>query len=283
MRARMIVLTLSAALVAATACAHGPQIQITNDSNKIVNRELHLDGPYSTTQTVPKSVYVMSLLPFEGVWYSRPNSELDPITLLPAFPSGPGLAYGYDLADGGSQAFAAGSVLSINFVDGLKRWNGAAYVDAGATQLKVFRGSNANISSPPENFAITTDAGPFDSVSLPAVAAGYGTEGPEVHNSIRFALLGDGTSSTSSSPDGVYSLKLQISSTQAGLSPSDPYYFVLYKNAAAGDVAAAVRSLGYAASAVQWVTPEPGTSSIAAIGSASLLSVRITRSRRGRR
>jgi hypothetical protein len=279
----MIVLTLPAALVAATARAHGPQVQVTNDGNKIVNRELHLDGPYSTAATAPKSVYVMSLLPFEGVWYSRPNSELDPITQLPAFPSGPGLAYGFDLADGGSQAFAAGSVLSVNFVDGLKRWNGAAYVDAGATQLKAFRGSNASITSPPENFAITTDADPFDSVSLPAVAAGYGTEGAEVHNSVRFALLGDGASPTSSSPDGVYLLNLQISSTQAGLSPSDPYYFVLYKNAVAGDVSAAVRSLGYAASAVQWVTPEPGASAIAVIGLLSLASVRITRSRRYRR
>jgi hypothetical protein len=166
----------------------------------------------------------------------------------------------------------------------LKRWNGAAYVDAGATQLKALRGSNANISSPPENFAITTDAGPFDSVSLPAVVAGYGADGAEVHNSVRFALLGDGASPTSSSPDGVYLLKLQISTTQAGLSPSDPYYFVLYKNAAAGDVAAAVRSLGYSASAVQWVTPEPCASSIVAIGLSSLLSVRrFTRRRRGRR
>jgi hypothetical protein len=261
----MMALALLAALAASAARAHGPQIQITNNNNKIVNRELHLDGPYGNAVTAPKSVYVMSLLPVDEIWYSRPNGELDPITLLPAFPSGPGLAYGFDLADGGPQAFAAGSVISVNFADGLKRWSGATFVDAGATQLKAFRGSNANISTPPENFAITSDAGPFDSVSLPAVAANYGSDGAEVHNSIRFALLGDGTSPTSVSPDGIYSLKLQLATTQAGVSPSDPYYFVLYKNAALSEVSAAVQSLGFAPSAVQWVTPEPSIFALIAI------------------
>ena len=278
----MFALALFAALAASAAWAHGPQIQITNSGNKIVTRELLLDGPYSPAMTAPKSVYVMSLLPFSDVWYSRPNGAIDPITQLPAFPSGPGLAYGSDLADGGPQAFAAGSVLSINFADGLKRWNGASFVDAGATQLKAFRGSNANITTPLENFGITTDAGPFDGVSLPAVAADYGAEGAEVHNSIRFALLGDGTSPTSSSPDGVYSLKLQLSSTQSGLAPSDPYYFVLYKNASATEIAAAVRSLGVAPSAVQWVTPEPAACSLAAIAVAIFVNFRNLSRRRGR-
>src|SRR5688572_15313039 len=198
MRTCMFALAVSTALAAAAARAHGPQIQITIDNNKIVNRELHLDGPYGNAVTAPKTVYVMSLLQFDGVWYSRPNGALDPITLLPAFPSGPGLAYGSDLADGGSQAFSVGSVLSVNFADGLKRWNGTTFVDAGATQLKAFRGSNVNINTPPENFGITTDIGPFDSLSLAAIATDYGTAGPEAHSSLRFALLGDGTSPSSS-------------------------------------------------------------------------------------
>jgi hypothetical protein len=283
MRACMFALTLLPALTATAAWAHGPQIQITNDNNKIVNRELHLDGPYGNAVTPPKSVYVMSMLPFDGVWYSRPNGALDPITQLAAFPSGPGLAYGSDLADGGPQAFVAGSVLSVNFADGLKRWNGASHVDAGSAQLKAFRGSNVNITTPPENFGITTDVGPFDSVSLPAVAANYGAEGAEVHNSIRFAMLGDGTSPTSAVADGVYSLKLQLSSTQPGLASSDPYYFVLYKNAAASDVAAAVRNLGFGSSAVQWVTPEPSTWSNIAFAVASLVINQCLLRRRHRR
>jgi hypothetical protein len=218
-----------------------------------------LDGPYSTALTAPKSVYVMPALPFSGVWYSRPNDAIDPILLTPAFPSGPGVAYGYDLADGGPQAFDAGSVISVGFTSGLKRWNGTAFVDAGATELKAFRGSDPTISTPAANFAVTTDAGPFDSVSLAAVAAGYGAEGAEVHSSLRFALLGDGSSPTSSSPDGIYLVSLQLSSSQAGLSPSDPYYFVLNKNVDWGNVQIAVDSLGIAPALQQWAVPEPGT------------------------
>jgi hypothetical protein len=254
MRTFRIAFQLATALAATAAFAHGPQIQITNDNGKIVTRQLIQDGPYGDSLTSPKSVYVMPLLDFSGVWYSRPNNEQ--LAGLPAFPSGPGLAYGYDLADGGPQAFAGGSVISVGLLDGLKLWNGAAYADAGATELKAFRGSNANISTPEANFAITSDVGPFDSLSLAAIAENYGSEGDEVHGSFRWALLGDGSSPTSASPDGVYLLKLQASSTQDGLAPSDPYYFVLPKNATPEAVAAAVSSLGFAPELVQ-VVPEP--------------------------
>jgi hypothetical protein len=273
MRAPMVALALSTALASLTAQAHGPQIQITNDNGKIVTRRLILDGPYSHSLTQPKSVYVMPLLDFESVWYSRPNHDIDPITHLPAFPSGPGLAYGYDLADGGPQAFAAGSILSVGFTDGLKLWNGAAFTDAGATELKAFRGSNVNIATPAANFAITSDTGPFDSVSLAAVAAGYGSEGAEVHSSLRFALLGDGSSPNSGSPDGVYLLGLQLSSTQASLSASESYYFVLHKNTTPSAIEDAVQSLGFAASAVQYV-PEPSGGVLLAMGSGSMLTLR---------
>lgn len=270
-----------AALAFDSARAHGPQIQITNTVNKIITRELVLDGPYSTAMTGPKAVYVMPVLPFSGVWYSRPNDAIDPILLTPAFPSGPGLAYGHDLADGGPQAFDAGSVISIGFTAGLKRWNGTAFVDAGATELKAFRGSDPAISTPAANFAVTSDSGPFDSVSLAAVAAGYGSEGAEVHSSLRFALLGDGTSPTSGSPDGIYLVSLQLLSTQAGLSPSDPYYFVLNKNIDWGKVQPAVDSLGFAAALQQWAVPEPTSIATVAIGIAVLPIVR-PRKRQGR-
>jgi hypothetical protein len=257
-RTCMIVLSACAAMTVSTAIAHGPQIQITSDGGKIVTRELLLDGPYTTALSAPKSAYVMPALPFSGVWYSRPNDAIDPILLTPSFPSGPGLAYGYDLADGGPQAFETGSMISVAFTAGLKRWDGAVFVDAGATELKAFRGSDPSIITPAANFAVTTDAGPFDSVSLAAVAAGYGSEAVEVHASLRFALLGDGTSPTSASADGVYLVNLQISSNQAGLSPSDPYYFVLNKNASWSTVESAVGSLGIAPSLQQWAVPEPG-------------------------
>ena len=126
-------------------------------------------------------------------------------------------------------------------------------------EAKAFRGSAPSISGPPTNFAITSDSGPYDSLSLSAVAAGYGGDGPEVHASLRFALLGDGISPTSSVPNGIYLLSMQLSSTQPGLAPSDPYSFVLNKNMPWAEVEGAVRSIGVNSSFVQWVVPEPTT------------------------
>jgi hypothetical protein len=255
--------------------AHGPQMQITNDNNKIVTRNVILESPY-TTLTPLTSVCVMPLLPLDGVWYSRPNNTPSAtIAGAPEYPSGPGFAYGYDQVDGGPRAFEAASVLTTTFTDGLKLWNGTSFVDAGATQLKAFRGSNVNISTPAENFAITSDVAPFDNLSLAPLAADYNSDG---HSSLRFALLGNGTSPTSGSPDGVYLLSLRLSSSQAGLSQSDPYHFVLSKNAPTSQVAAAVRSLGIASSAVQWVVPEPRSLAITAIGLLGPLQARRRRS-----
>lgn len=269
--------------LAIPAAAHGPQIQITNDNNKIVTRDLHLDGPYSTALSSPRSLYVMPVKPDGGVWYSRPNGELDPILNLPAFPSGPGLAYGYDLADGaGPQAFEAGSVLSLEFTAGLKRFNGVSFVDAGATQLKAFRGSNPDITTPDANFAVTTDSGPFDSLSLAAVAANYGGATPllgaEIHSGLRFALLGDGASPTSASPNGVYLLSMRLSSTQAGLAPSDEYYFLLNKNASSS-LYGAIKSLEIPTSRVQWLVPEPHSCALVSAAVIVMLGVNRTRKR----
>jgi hypothetical protein len=274
MRARMFVFGFVAALATPVASAHGPQLQITNDNNKIVTREVFVERPYEPLSSA-KSAYVMPLEESGGVWYSRPNNTL--VADVPAYPSGPGLAFGYDRLDGGDRTFAAGSILSIAFTDGLKLWNGAAFADAGATQLKGFRGSNAAISAPAENFAVTSDGGPFDSLSLAAISATYDAE---AHSSLRWALLGDGASPTSASPDGVYLLGLQLSSTQVGLAPSDPYYLVLHKNASPSDVAAAVASLGFAPELVQAV-PEPATAAMMLLGLAG--GIGAARSRRHRR
>jgi hypothetical protein len=280
MRASMIALIVLPALVASVARAHGPQIQLTIDSGKLTTRQVILDKPYSTALAAPKAVYVMPVLPFSNVWYSRPNEAIDPILLQPAFPSGPGLAYGYDLADGGPQAFATDSVISITFTAGLKRWDGATFTDAGSTELKAFRGSNPAISSPAANFAVTSDSGPFDSVSLATVLAGYGADAAEVHGTVRFALLGDGSSPTSASPDGVYLVGLQASTTQMGVSPSDPYYFVLNKNASWSTVQMAVDSLGIGASLQQWTAPECGTCVLCLLGAMCLGTVRPARGNR---
>jgi hypothetical protein len=275
MRLSAFTLAMSAVMAASPAFAHGPQIQITNDNNKIVTRELHLDGPYSTALTSPKTVYVMPVLPFDGVWYSRPNGE--PSATLPGvprFPSGPGLAYGYDLADGGPQAFAPGSMISMVFIEGLKSWNGVAFEDAGATQLKAFRGSDANITSPPGNFTISSDDSPRFAMSLPPVEVGYGADEAEVHNSIRYAVLGDGSSPTSFTPDGIYLARMVISNSDRDVLNSDPYMFVLPKNASSSALAAAVQSLGVAPRLVQWIVPEPTDFTLAVLAMFTAFGVR---------
>jgi len=272
MRACMYALAVCVALIGSWAQAHGPQIQITIDDDQIVTRELILEQPYDTSLTPPKTAYVMPLREFNNVWYSRPNEA--PHAILPdqpAYFSGPGLAYGYDLADGGPQEFEEGSVLSLTFTDGLKLWNGVAFDDAGATELKAFSGSDIGAAT---NFAITSDSGPFASVTVSTVAENYGSAGSDVHGTIRFGLLGDGSSPTSNSPDGVYLLGLQVESTQAGLDPSDEYFFVLSKNVPYATVVAAVEALGFAPSEVQWLVPEPSSLVLLVVGACGLGCVR---------
>lgn len=248
------------------AMAHGPQIQVTLDGGKIVTRELVNDGPYSTLLTAPKSAYVMPLFQYLGVWQSHPNNSMLPGD-IPEFPSGPGLAYGfgYDAATKPAP-FPVGSQFALGFTDGLKRWNGTAFVDAGATQLEAFRGSGANLV-----IARTTDVAPFANIKFPSVispATGitFAAEGAEVHTSVSFRLLGDGASTTSALPDGVYLAGLQLASTDASVTASDPFYFVLSKNVPAAGIAAAAQSLGIPAGRVQMLIPEPISATAAALG-----------------
>jgi hypothetical protein len=84
----------------------------------------------------------------------------------------------------------------------------------------------------------------------------FALEGVDVHSSARYRLLGDGASPTSASPDGVYLLGLQLSISSGDKGPSDPFFFVLHKNAAA-DVATAVASLNIDPARVQVIVPEP--------------------------
>lgn len=283
MRTCMFALAVGVALAGSSAYAHGPQIQITNDDNQIVTRQIIQDGPYSGALTVPKSVYVIPLQEIGNVWYSQPNNSPSPtIPGAPQYVSGPGFAYGYDLADGGSKEFETASVVSLNFTGGLKLWDGSAFGNAGTTQLKAFRGSDPNITAPEANFAVTADSGPFDNVSLPAVAASYGSEGPEVHSTIRYALLGDGSDPQSARPDGIYLVSLQLSSTQDGLADSDEFLFVLPKNVPYATVSEAVGSLGLAPSEVQWLVPEPGALSLLLLGTMGMAFARHGHPRRKR-
>ena len=270
MRINIFALAVGAALAAASARAHGPQVQITNDNNKIVTRQIILDDPYSTSLTDPKSVYVIPVAQLDGVWYSQPNSDIDPILMQAEFPSGPGVAYGYDQIKAGPQSIAAGSTLSENFTAGLKLWNGSTFVDPGTEQIGVFPGDQ----TAPTDQAITSDSGPFTGITYPAIAVNYE---PDDHFEARFRLLGDGTNPLTPSQDGVYLLSLQLTSTQAGLAPSDPFYFLLRKNASDATTIAAVNALttarGIAPELVQYV-PEPASLLLLVVGAVLFIAKR---------
>jgi hypothetical protein len=262
MRFCFFMIAVCMALSCTSASAHGPQIQITGETGKIVTREIIHDDPYSDSLTKPKSVYVIPMAQLNGVWYSQPNDEIDPILMQAEFPSGPGLAYGYDQVDGGPQVFAAGSTLSENFIAGLKRWDGSSFVDPGTEQFGAFAGPQ----TAPADQAITSDSGPFAGITFPAIPAGYDED---AHVEARFRLLGNGTNPLTSSQDGVYLVSLQVTSSQGGLASSDPFYFVLRKNATNEAVADAVSALtsahGIEPSLVQYV-PEPPSLALLAGG-----------------
>lgn len=253
------------AIVPAFAMAHGPQIQITRDNDKITTRAVVADSPY-TTLTSPKSLYVIPLVDLDGVWYSRPNNQSSAtIPGAPEFLSGPGIAFGYDQIDGGVRAFMPGSNFALNILDGLKWWDGSAFVDGGAEQIQAFRGSPAS----PSFSATTNDAALPSSIPFASISATYDSD---AHGTINYRLLGDGLSPLSPSDDGIYLLRLQLSSTEAGLASSSPFSFLLHKNAEMSDLTAAVQALNVDLSQVQFV-PEPGACVLAGIAGVLVLGV----------
>jgi hypothetical protein len=264
--------------IGSAAMAHGPQIQITNDNGRIVTRELFVEQPYDQALSSPKSVYVMPLSPSAvsggTEWYARPNQSVTAGLGLPTYVSGPGIAYGYgagyDPATGtGTTPFPVGSHFMLSLNDALKRWNGSAFVDPGAEQLQAFRVSNNQVVAT----ATTSDAGPFQSFDFPDVTAPTSPDTVDAHQSVRYRLLGDGSSSTSSAQDGIYLLSMRLSSSHAGVSPSDPFYYVLYKNVALAEVASVVGGVFPNSSLVQ-VVPEPSGAVVVAVGSIALLRPR---------
>jgi len=266
MRTRMFLFAVCALLAAASAHAHGPQIQITRDAGKIVTREIVDASSYHTVLSAPKSVYVMPLAQYLGVWRAQPsNSQLPDAT--PEFVGWPGFAYGYGYdATTNPAPFPLGSKFVLSFTAGLQSWDGAAFVDAGETEAEAYRGSSAS----PSALARTSHSGPFQSLMFPGGAGiSFTSEGGDAHNTVNYRMLGDGASTTSALLDGIYLLSLQLSSTGASVAASDPFHFVLHKNPAQGSVAAAIDSLGFAPELVQ-IVPEPGAWLLATIGLAGL-------------
>ena len=230
----------SAAIIAAWASqvlAHGPVIQVGINNGKIVTRSLFVDEPYDTLGAVRRIYQIplvqRSLGDANDGWYGQLNG-INPAAVY----LGPGIAYGV----GG---FATGVTIRESFADGLKLFDGTSLVDPGSAQVQGLRGS---ITAPSATLA-TTDVGPFASFAFATTAADTSSS----HKQVYWRLLGDGVTSNSSSPDGVYVVTLQVSTTQAGVESSDPFYVLFTKNASQGQIDAAT---GY----VSTLVPEPAAS-----------------------
>jgi len=215
-----------------SARAHGPQVQIGIENGAIRTRSLIPNEPYNTGFTPIQRVYEIPMAlralddPNDG-WYTQPNA---------AYPfAGPGIA----TALGG---FVTDSRVSLTFTDGLMLWNDSEFIDPGDEQIDAYRGVT-HIAG-----AVTSDTGPYQSFSFPPI-----TNSADEHQYAFFRLLGDGLTPDSPSDDGVYLLSLQLSTNQAGILSSDPYFYLLNKNATAQEAAAALDYVN------THILPEPST------------------------
>jgi hypothetical protein len=199
----------------------------------------------------------------------------------PEFLGWPGFMYGHGYnAISNPEPFPVGSRFILGFADGLQDWNGSAFEDAGSTELEAYRGP----SNAPTALAKTSDSGPFQNLLFPGAAGlTFTAEGNDTHNTVHFRMLGDGTSLNSPLADGIYLLTLQVDNNSASVSASDPYYFVLHKDANPAELSEAVASLGFGPDAVQ-VIPEPAAMVLALVGLTGVCgSVRTRRRRPNRR
>jgi hypothetical protein len=260
---------IAAALVAQIAAAHGPQIQVNVEGSKIVSRQLFMDGDYSDTLTAPKSAYVMSLADYDFAFDGRPYSYIRANNVaftspgIPEYFSGPGLAYGYGWSSG-NEPFASGTKFTLQILDSLKVWNGAAFVDAGAAEIQSFTGASP--------YTATNTALPGVALQFPTGAGiSYGASNQvEAHATVRYRYLSNGVNGATA-PDGVYLMRLQL--THPSATATDPFYYVLNKNSLS-ELPAAVASLKLDPALVQFAIPEPGGAALATMVCAASLLLR---------
>lgn len=208
------------ALIAAPVLAygHGTIIQLGVTNNRLTTHGL-VGEPYAAANPAQR-VYALSLTQrslgdANDGWYV----QLDSNPYL-----GPGISYT------NAYGFLPNNTLSITFAGGLQYWTGSEFADPGTEQLQGIRGSNFATAAKFQ----TTDTGPLQGFSVTPTSITATS-----HAQVYWRLLGDGTSPTVASDDGVYLASFIASTTQSGITASDTYYFLLGKNATTTDLAAA--------------------------------------------
>lgn len=298
---KTFVVSTAAILRVATAVpafGHGVQVQITFNptSGKIETRQVvHSNSsplPFYERGdvTAPAArVYVMPLLdsqiPAGDGFYTRPTDFRNAVTGQPQYPSGPGIAWRYEFQTAGTGWSLDGSSSLPNlrnsnfgyqFLDGLKAWDGSAWVDPGTEQFQMFRGDGTTAFVPGTTVnAITSDSAAFESMSLATINPASTPSPTSVpHQSVSYRLLGDGVSPGASSDDGVYLATMKLTSTavfgpnSTPVGDSDPFYFVMYKGRPLDEAMGLANALALAnnipLSQVQAAVPEPALVSLLA-------------------
>lgn len=225
------------ALAPALVLAHGTQIPIAIEDNKIVTYEWGVNGDDTISGKSHDRLFTIPLAQYTAVdnpatpafdesspsgWYGHQPAGDVTNTLY----SHPGLAYG-------RSTFAPSSVLTVTFVDQAKVWDGSDFVATGGERVQGLRGGN--FSAP---FANGRDSdgnvlGSGISITLPASIS------LTAHSTIRWRMLDSTGASTGPIDDGIYLAMLQISTDQIGVESSLPYAFLFTKNASSTDIAAA--------------------------------------------
>ena len=227
------------------AQAHGPQIQLTGEMGQIVTRRMFANEPYHPLQAETR-IYVIPVGEVGGNLFVKPPT---------AGTSGPGIAVGlgYD-DDPNTHPFQSGEY-TLKFTDGLLKWNGASFEDAGSAQLRA----NKTVAT-----ATTTDSGPFETLTWEIIV-----DSSDAHSGLTYRFLGDGLSPTSELADGIYLASLQLA--HGTLIDSEPFYYVLPHNSALSEAQSAAEYWAglhaIPAGAIQ-VVPEPAALVLVAVSAA---------------
>lgn len=200
------------------AYGHGTLIQLGITNNQLTTHGL-VGEPYSASYPAQR-LYTMnftqrSLGDVHDGWYV----QLDSNPYL-----GPGISYS------SVYGFLPSNTISISFAGGLQYWTGTEFADPGTEQLQGIRGSNFNTATKFQ----TNDSGPLQGFSVTPT-----TVTATSHAQVYWRLLGDGTSPTTTSDDGVYLASFVASTTQSGIASSETYYFLMSKNASPAELSAA--------------------------------------------
>jgi hypothetical protein len=131
----------------------------------------------------------------------------------------------------------------FNILGAARLWNGSNINTLASQRIQMSYGGNSIVS-------------PTDSSVVSGLSIGVSSDG-SWHKHVGFTLV-DSSYTNGFAADGIYVLPLELLSTNASLTKSDPFYIVLRQDEVAGD---GIGTLEQCEAAVAYLenVPEPGT------------------------